>query len=417
MQIVFWDWRNRKEMARLEESHTDDVIQVCVFDDVIQVKFAPGHQNQLISSSVDGLMCIFNTDGDINDDDHLESVMNVGTSIGKFGFFGDLNKKLWCLTHIETLSIWDWKDGRNEINFQEARTLASDSWNLDHNNARIFQLGNDVSQLKQGDLSLLTYNAKLRAVWEEMDHYQSATKWDTVADSEKYAKLIEKNRIFQFLQGLNSEFEFARVQLLGHYTLSSLDELYSFMLFDESRRTSLPALVSMSDRSAMVVQIPCTTSTPVSQSSQPDRWNFSQSQPRRRDLRCEHCGRWGHVHQLVDHFVDCNYSGADDRLWVIGGTNTGILGYFPVDYSGVSGRIGSPDAILKNGHTGIVRSVLPSSHISGGNSGIFAWTGGEDGRLCCWLSEKSSEIHSSWISSALVMKTLLPHRKIRHHPY
>ncbi|KAF6174465.1 hypothetical protein GIB67_004659 [Kingdonia uniflora] len=99
----------------------------------------------------------------------------------------------------------------------------------------------------------------LRAVWEEMDHYQSATKWDTVADSEKYAKLIEKNRIFQFLQGLNSGFEFPKVQLLGRDTLPSLDEVYS-MLSDESRRTFLPALVFMSDRSAMVVQTPRTTS-------------------------------------------------------------------------------------------------------------------------------------------------------------
>lgn len=29
-------------------------------------------------------------------------------------------------------SIWDWKDGRNEVNFSDARTLAYESWNLDH---------------------------------------------------------------------------------------------------------------------------------------------------------------------------------------------------------------------------------------------------------------------------------------------
>lgn len=29
-------------------------------------------------------------------------------------------------------SIWDWKDSRNEANFLEARSLASDSWTLDH---------------------------------------------------------------------------------------------------------------------------------------------------------------------------------------------------------------------------------------------------------------------------------------------
>ncbi|KAI3962316.1 hypothetical protein MKX01_005318 [Papaver californicum] len=235
-EILFWDVRSMKQVACLEECHMEDVTQ-----------------NKLISASVDGLLCIIDTEGDINDDDHLESVMNVGTSIGKVGFFGEMNQKLWCLTHIETLSIWDCKDGTNEATFQEARSLASDSWTLGH----------------------------------------------------------------------------------------------------------------------------------------------------------------------VDYFVDCLYSEPNDRLWVIGGTNAGTLGYFPVNYKGAS-AIQSPEAILEGGHSGIVRSVLPVSSIHGGPSqgrGIFGWTGGEDGRLCCWLSDESSETNKrSWISSALVMKSPKTHKK-RHHPY
>ncbi|KAF9669339.1 hypothetical protein SADUNF_Sadunf14G0097400 [Salix dunnii] len=98
-----------------------------------KVHFVPDNRNKLLSASVDGLMCIFNTDnGDINNDDDLGSVMHVGTSIGKEGCFGRTCLKLWCLTHIESLSIWDWKDSRNEANLLEARSLASDSWTLDH---------------------------------------------------------------------------------------------------------------------------------------------------------------------------------------------------------------------------------------------------------------------------------------------
>ncbi|KAJ6338494.1 hypothetical protein OIU76_008046 [Salix suchowensis] len=243
-QILFWDWRNGKQVACLEESHIEDVTQV---------HFVPDNRNKLLSASVDGLMCIFNTDGDINDDDNLESVINVGTSIGKVGFFGETYKKLWCLTHIESLSIWDWRDARNEANLLEARSLASDSWTLDH----------------------------------------------------------------------------------------------------------------------------------------------------------------------VDYFVDCHYPGEGESLWVIGGTNAGALGYFPVNYRGV-GTIGSPEAILGGGHTGVVRSVLPMSSMKGGRAqsqGIFGWTGGEDGRLCCWLSDDSSEINRSWISSALVMKPPKARKKKRHNPY
>ncbi|XP_007050892.2 PREDICTED: WD repeat-containing protein 89 homolog [Theobroma cacao] len=242
-QIFFWDWRNKKQVACLEESHVEDVTQV---------HFIPGHQNKLASASADGLICTFDTNGDINDDDHLESVINVGTSIGKVGFFGESYEKLWCLTNIETLSVWNWKDGSNEANFEDARSLASDSWTLDH----------------------------------------------------------------------------------------------------------------------------------------------------------------------VDYFVDCHCFGGEN-LWVIGGTNAGSLGYFPVIYKGAA-AIGPPEAVLGGGHMGVVRSILPMSSMRSGpaqSQGIFGWTGGEDGRLCCWMADDSSEINRSWISSALVMKSPRNRKRSRHNPY
>ncbi|KAH7578354.1 hypothetical protein JRO89_XS01G0371900 [Xanthoceras sorbifolium] len=299
-QILFWDWRNKKQVACLEESHDDDVTQV---------HFVPDHQNKFVSASEDGLICTYHTGGNINDDDHLEScqeesvacqvehlsivglcgrysvlvaylprsarfdlllpfsmcpakstsrsncfsVINVGTSIGKVGFFGETYQKLWCLTHIETLSIWDWKEGQNEANFENARSLASDSWALDQ----------------------------------------------------------------------------------------------------------------------------------------------------------------------VDYFVDCHYTGEGESLWVIGGTGAGTMGYFPVNHKGAA-TIGSPEAVLGGGHTAVVRSVLPMSSMQGRPAqiqGIFGWTGGEDGRLCCWLSDESSETNRSWISSAMVMKSSKTRNKSRHHPY
>ncbi|CAL0302425.1 unnamed protein product [Lupinus luteus] len=246
-QILFWDWRNKKQIACLEESHVEDVTQV---------HFVHEEQSKLISTSVDGLICTFDTTGDINDDDHLESVINVGTSIAKVGIFGDNCQKLWCLTHIETLGIWDWKNGTNEVNLSDARGLASESWNLDQ----------------------------------------------------------------------------------------------------------------------------------------------------------------------VDYFVDCQYSKEAEKLWVIGGTNAGALGYFPVNYKGLA-TIGGAEAILEGGHTSVVRSVLPMSRFHGGlapssvSSGVFGWTGGEDGRLCCWLSDDSTQINQSRITSSMTMKPEKTRKKKRHQPY
>lgn len=122
----------------------------------------------------------------------------------------------------------------------------------------------------------------------------------------------------------------------------------------------------------------------------------------------------------IDYFVDCHYSGADDRLWVIGGTSSGTLGYFPINHQVPSGGIGPAEAILEGGHSGVVRTVLPVSCTRGNlsrNNGIFGWTGGEDGRLCCWLSDKSLEANRSWASSALVMKSQKIHKLNRRNPY
>lgn len=102
---------------------------------------------------------------------------------------------------------------------------------------------------------------------------------------------------------------------------------------------------------------------------------------------------------------------------MIGGTNTGMFGYFPVKYEGTK-TIGSAEAVFQGGHTGIVRSVLPMSSTPGrtNSNGIYGWTGGEDGRLCCWLSDESTESDRSWISGTLVEKSPKISRK-RHSPY
>lgn len=120
-KVLFWDWRTRKESACLEECHTEDVTQV---------RFHPTRKEKLVSASVDGLMCVFNTLGEINDDEGLDMVMNVGTSVGKIGFFGKSHESLWCLTNTETLSIWDFEEGTKVADLYDTRTKASANWSL-----------------------------------------------------------------------------------------------------------------------------------------------------------------------------------------------------------------------------------------------------------------------------------------------
>lgn len=63
----------------------------------------------------------------------------------------------------------------------------------------------------------------------------------------------------------------------------------------------------------------------------------------------------------VDYFVDCHYSSTEDRLWLIGGTSSGTLGYFPITQKCNGTTIGAVEAILEGGHMGVVRSILPAN--------------------------------------------------------
>ncbi|KAF6147631.1 hypothetical protein GIB67_031622, partial [Kingdonia uniflora] len=55
--------------------------------------------------------------------------------------------------------------------------------------------------------------------------------------AEIYAKIMEKTRVFQFLAGLNPDFEYARVHLLDRTSFSTLEETRILSLRSESSVT------------------------------------------------------------------------------------------------------------------------------------------------------------------------------------
>jgi WD repeat-containing protein 89 len=95
-RIRIWDLRAGKLKYTYDDAHTDDVTQA---------RFEPSPNSRLVTSSVDGLICVLDASKpDL--DDALNCVLSVGVSVGRIGFAGKETQQLWCLTHIEGMQIW-----------------------------------------------------------------------------------------------------------------------------------------------------------------------------------------------------------------------------------------------------------------------------------------------------------------------
>ncbi|KAF6141988.1 hypothetical protein GIB67_037956 [Kingdonia uniflora] len=176
------------------------------------------------------------------------------------------------------------------------------------NNARIFQLSNEIENFKQGTQTLGMYYARVRLSWEELSHYDSFIEWPASAPSEKvpipptvaeiYAKIVEKTRVFQFLAGLNPDFEYARVHLPGRTLFPTLEEAHAYCLSDQSRRSPMPPISGIpSETSTMAVcyaypappSVPSQTSHTSSPSLSPLLAASGNSRPLRK--KCDYCGK------------------------------------------------------------------------------------------------------------------------------
>lgn len=72
-------------------------------------------------------------------------------------------------------------------------------------------------------------------MWEELHHYETY-KPTCQKDAVAYKEKMEWTRIFEFLVGLNVDFELIRVNILSIDRLPSLLDVYAFFLSEESMK-------------------------------------------------------------------------------------------------------------------------------------------------------------------------------------
>ncbi|XP_025114804.1 WD repeat-containing protein 89-like [Pomacea canaliculata] len=99
--LLFWDKRKGKLLGCYSESHDDDITQVT---------FHPHLENFMASGSTDGLLSVFDI-AQTSEDDALLSTFNTEATVAKAGWCGKEDKYVYCVTHMDTLHMWDAMEG------------------------------------------------------------------------------------------------------------------------------------------------------------------------------------------------------------------------------------------------------------------------------------------------------------------
>ena len=118
----------------------------------------------------------------------------------------------------------------------------------------MFEIKTKLKDIKHGSYCVTQYYNILQNAWQELDLF-SNMEWKCAEDSAYYCKILEKEREFGFLVGLNKELDEVRGRILGKELLPSIREIFSEVRPEESRRKVMlgEQQSSQSETSALVI--------------------------------------------------------------------------------------------------------------------------------------------------------------------
>ncbi|KAF7148530.1 hypothetical protein RHSIM_Rhsim03G0044200 [Rhododendron simsii] len=102
------------------------------------------------------------------------------------------------------------------------------------NDSRIYQIKQEIGEHRQGQQSISVYYTKLKALWDELSSYHQMVIC-TCGGLENLNKRDEKEKVMQFLMGLNENYGPVRGQILLMQPLPDTRRVYSLVLQQEKQ--------------------------------------------------------------------------------------------------------------------------------------------------------------------------------------
>ncbi|KZV22300.1 hypothetical protein F511_17902 [Dorcoceras hygrometricum] len=191
----------------------------------------------------------------------------------------------WLINSMETniSRRYLWFQTAKEV-WDAVRRMYSDLGNT----SQVFELRSKLKEIKQGSNTVTHYFSDLQELWQELDLFLEESRMCAEC-SGHMRRTIERERVFDFLAGLNRELDDVRGRIVARDPFPSTDDAFS-----EVRREELRRKVMLPDSSSSEVSALASIQNPVSEpSALASAKNSGQRQGRR--PWCDHCHRPGHT--------------------------------------------------------------------------------------------------------------------------
>ena len=173
--------------------------------------------------------------------------------------------------------------------------------------SQVYDLKRRVTRMKQSGESIETYYNCLQGVWREID-FRRPNPMVCVHDIQKYNTLLQEDRVYTFLDGLDDRLDKIRSDVLQLKPFPSVEQAYAYVRREDSRQTvmlsnngTIPAaaMISRGMRNSPQNQFTLQVAKPGNSSSHGGRLNFSKAkgQTEGGSNGCSYCGNMKHTRE------------------------------------------------------------------------------------------------------------------------
>ncbi|GAV72657.1 UBN2_3 domain-containing protein [Cephalotus follicularis] len=116
-----------------------------------------------------------------------------------------------------------------------------------NNYAQAYEIRKKTREMSQGGPSLAACYSNLSHLWQQLDAYRTHRP-SILTELVTFQKDIEKEKVYDFLAGLNPDYDQVRVQVLGRDPFPTLEEVYNLIQHEERRCNSMMHVVILNVR-------------------------------------------------------------------------------------------------------------------------------------------------------------------------